>query len=216
MMKRLLTLGAIVAATPAAAHHPLNGMPMETFTHGLLSGVGHPVLGFDHLFFVVAMGVAAVFTAQKMLAPLAYIGAMLLGCLLMYSGIAMPAAEVFIVGSLLTLGYILATGRALALPGALIVFAAFGLFHGSAFGGSVAGEEGRIGGAVLAGYLLGLAAIQYAIALGAGKAATALGAANAGALNARLVGAAVAGVGLFLALEMAEGPILAALVGAGS
>ena len=47
------------AAAPALAHHPLGGMPMETFTHGVLSGIGHPLLGFDHLFFVIAMGVAA-------------------------------------------------------------------------------------------------------------------------------------------------------------
>jgi len=63
-MKKLLKIkgislfGASLIASPAMAHHPLNGMPMETFAHGLLSGVGHPLLGFDHLFFVIAMGAA--------------------------------------------------------------------------------------------------------------------------------------------------------------
>ena len=47
-MKKLITAaGLSLAATPALAHHPLNGMPMETFAHGLLSGVGHPLLAQD-------------------------------------------------------------------------------------------------------------------------------------------------------------------------
>ena len=36
----------IMSAVPAFAHHPLGGLPMETLTDGLLSGVGHPGLGF--------------------------------------------------------------------------------------------------------------------------------------------------------------------------
>ena len=37
-MKKLLTAAFALAATPALAHHPLAGAPMETFTHGVLSG----------------------------------------------------------------------------------------------------------------------------------------------------------------------------------
>ncbi len=40
-----------------------------------------------------------------------------------------------------------------------------------------------------------------------------LGATEADAINARLAGAVVAGVGLFLTLEAAEGPLLGALFG---
>ncbi len=213
-MKRILTIaGLSLAASPALAHHPLNGLPMETFAHGLMSGIGHPVLGFDHLFFVAAMGVAALFTANRLLTPAAYIGAMLVGCGLMYAGIAMPAAEIMIVASLLVLGGIILSGKALPTTTALLVFAVFGLFHGSAFGEAVAGNEGTTGGAVLFGYLIGLGAIQYLIAIGAGWAAQKLGATTPAAINARLGGAMVAGIGLFLALEVIEGPIVAALVG---
>ena len=63
--------------TTVYAHHPLAGTPMETFAHGILSGVGHPLLGFDHLFFVLIMGIAAVFTARRYSTPFAYITAML-------------------------------------------------------------------------------------------------------------------------------------------
>lgn len=187
---------------------------METFAHGLMSGVGHPILGFDHLFFVAIMGVAALFTAQRMLAPAAYIAAMLLGTGLMYAGLDLPIKETVIVLSLLVMGGVVLSGRALGLVPALALFAGFGLFHGSAFGDAVAGAEGGTGGAVLLGYLIGLGAVQYAIAIGAGwLAEKALGATTASAINVRLVGAMVAGVGVFLALEIVEGPIVSMLTG---
>ncbi len=209
-MKRILTAaGLSLAASPAFAHHPLNGMPMETFAHGVLSGVGHPVLGFDHFFFIVAMGIAALFTGRKLITPAAYIVAMLVGCSLMYAGIAMPLAETIIVLSLIVLGGIVLSGKALGAPTAIALFAIFGLFHGSAFGGSIAGQEGGVGGAVLIGYLLGLGVIQYLIAIAAGSIVEKLGASEASAINARLGGAMVAGVGIFLALEIVEGPLVA-------
>lgn len=215
-MKKLLTIAAAtLAATPALAHHPLNGAPMETFVHGALSGIGHPILGFDHLFFVAIMGVAALFTARRYMAPLAYVAAMLVGCGLMYAGIAMPMKETVIVLSLLVLGGVVLSGKGLTMTTALVLFAGFGLFHGSAFGDSIAGQEGGIGGAVLVGYLIGLGVAQYLVAIAAGWVAEkVLGATQASAINARLVGAMVAGVGVFLALEIVEGPILRVLIGA--
>ena len=214
-MKKLLAIAAAtLAATPALAHHPLGGMPMETFSHGVLSGVGHPVLGFDHMFFVIAMGVAALFTAQRYLTPAAYIVAMLVGCGLMYAGVAMPLKETVIAISLLAMGGVVLSGRALGAGAALAVFAAFGLFHGSAFGDSIAAQEGGIGAAVLIGYLIGLGVIQYLIAIAAGWVVEKLlGASDAAATNARLVGAMVAGVGVFLCLEIVEGPIVAMIAG---
>ena len=214
-MKKILAIAAAASlATPAVAHHPLAGQPMETFSHGLLSGVGHPVLGFDHLFFVIAMGIAALFTAHRLAAPGAYIAAMLAGCGLMYAGVAMPMQEAVIVLSLLVLGGVVLSGRALGAGVAVALFAGFGLFHGAAFGGSIAAQEGGVGSGVLVGYLIGLGVIQYAIAIAAGWVAEkVLGATEAGAINARLVGAMIAGVGVFLSLEMVEGPLLALISG---
>ena len=202
-----------LAAAPAAAHHPLGGLPMETFAHGLLSGIGHPVLGFDHLFFVIAMGVAAAFTARRLLTPAAYVAAMLAGCALMASGIGLPAKEAVIAASLLVVGAAVLSGRAMGLVPALVLFAGFGLFHGSAFGEAMAAQESAAA-AVLTGYLIGLGVIQYAIALAAGLAVRGLlGATGAASPNARLVGAMVAGVGAFLCLEIVEGPLVAGLAG---
>lgn len=210
-MKKLLAATLALTATPALAHHPLGGMPMDTFAQGLMSGVGHPVLGFDHLFFVAAMGIAAAFTPARLIAPAAYIAAMIAGCALMVAGIAMPVAETMIVLSLIVVGGLVLSGRAAPAPIAIALFAVFGLFHGSAFGGSIAGQEGGMATAVVVGYFIGLAAVQYAIALAAGWAVRKLGAADAAAINARLAGAMVAGVGVFLALEIVEGPLVAFL-----
>jgi urease accessory protein len=214
MKKIFAVAAATLAATPALAHHPLGGMPMETFMHGLMSGFGHPVLGFDHMFFVVAMGIAALFTTQRMLAPAGYIAAMLVGCGLMYAGVAMPMQETVIVISLLAMGGIVLSGRALGTGTAIALFAAFGLFHGSAFGGSIAAQEGGVNSAVLLGYLIGLGVVQYAIAIAAGWVVEKIfGATEAAAINARLAGAMVAGVGLFLSLEIVEGPLVAMIAG---
>lgn len=212
-MKRILaTAAATLIAAPAMAHHPLNGMPMETFAQGVLSGVGHPVLGFDHLFFVALVGMAALFTGRALMAPLAYVAAMLIGCVAAMSGAGLPLAEMAIVGSLLVLGYLVASGRALTMTSAALIFGGFGLFHGTAFAGSILGQEGGASLAVMLGYLIGLGVVQFAIAVAAGQALRKLGdAAEAGAMAPRLAGATVAGVGLFLALEMVEGPALAAL-----
>jgi urease accessory protein len=216
-MKRLLTAAsaaflATLAATPALAHHPMGGTPMTTFGEGVLSGVFHPVLGFDHLFFVAAVGVLAVFTGRPQLAPLGFIAGMLAGCLLIMAGIALPLVELVIAASLVILGAILMSGRKLALAPAMALFAVLGLFHGWAYGQTITGQEGGMSAAVVAGYLGGLAVIQWAMAVVAGWIAMAfLEADNAGAIRARLAGGVVAGVGAFLVLEFAEGAAFAAI-----
>jgi urease accessory protein len=179
---------------------------METFTHGLLSGVGHPLLGFDHLCFVLAIGVAAVFTARRYATPLAYIGAMLIGCLAMSYGVGLPAKELVIAASLVVLGAAVLRGKALGTLPAVALFAGFGLFHGSAFGDSIATQEAAMGAGVLVGYLIGLGVLQYAIAVGMGCLVTGfLKATEARDLRVRIGGAMVAGAGVFLALENLEG-----------
>lgn len=214
-MKRPYAVAAlIVAGSPALAHHPLAGAPMVTFGDGLLSGLGHPVLGFDHLFFVIAMGLAARFTPRPILAPAGYIAAMLLGCGLMSAGLGLPLKEAVIALSLLVLGGVILLGRTLSTGGAIAIFAGFGLFHGSALGDTLAAQEGGAGAPVLIGYLIGLGLVQYAIALGAGRAAERLlGATEASAINARLAGAMIAGIGLYLGLEVLEAPVLAMIAG---
>ncbi len=206
-MNRTLLATAVLAlsAAPAFAHHPLGGAPLETLTDGLLSGLGHPLLGFDHLFFVLAIGVAALYTGRAKLAPAAYVGAMLIGCLLMSFGLGLPVKE-FVIGiSLLVIGSLILSGRALGLAPAVGLFAVFGLFHGSAFGDTIAAQEAEAGVAVLGGYLIGLGLLQYGLAVLAGFVVhNLLKATEAQHIHARLAGAVVAGVGMFLTLEHME------------
>ena len=131
---------------------------------------------------------------------------------MMANGIGLPFKEAIIGFSLLAVGYFVLCGRALSMSLALPIFAAFGLFHGSAFGDTIASQEAAIGGSVLIGYLIGLGALQYTVALGAGwLIKNVFKASEATAVNARLTGALVAGMGLFLTLESIEGVVFTAL-----
>lgn len=217
-MNRYLLTAVVFAlsAVPAFAHHPLAGAPMETLTDGILSGLGHPLLGFDHLFFVLAIGIAALYTGRAQLATAAYIGAMMLGCLLMSFGLGLPVKEFVIGMSLLVVGSLILSGRALGLAPAVGLFAVFGLFHGSAFGDTIAAQEAEAGVAVLVGYLSGLGLLQYGLALLAGFVVhNLLQATEAGHMHARLAGAVVAGGGMFLTLENIEGLVFSILGVAG-
>ncbi|MEM9762135.1 MAG: HupE/UreJ family protein [Pseudomonadota bacterium] len=215
-MKKILPLGlaavVLTAASGAEAHHPLAGQAMTTLEHGVLSGIGHPLLGFDHLFFVLLMGVAAAYAGGRFTLPIAYLAAMCAGVTLSIAAVALPMVEPAIALSLLVLGVLAMRGKALSPVMTGIVFAAAGLFHGAAFGESIAGQEGGAGAVVIAGYFLGLVAVQWLLAVGAGYAMTGLlRAADAASMPARLGGAIVAGMGIFLTLEALEGAAFAAL-----
>lgn len=212
MQKIIILMLLSLLAAPTLAHHPLAGLPMTTIAHGLLSGFGHPILGFDHLFFVISVGIIAIFTRHRILAPLVYIIAMLGGCLVSALWTSLPATELIIALSLLVLGSMLLSGHRFGLAAILFCFAGFGLFHGAAFGQSLATQEVAIGIQVLTGYLLGLGVTQFAIAVTAGLVCTMLSnASQANAIQPRLAGAMVAGAGLYLTLEHFEGPLLRAI-----
>lgn len=198
--KSLTALVLFGLSVPAFGHHPLQGQPMETFTHGLLSGIGHPLLGFDHLFFIVAMGMVAALCRPRALLITAFLVAMAAGCLLRSSMAEMLLHEAIIAGSLLIVGGMLALAR---IPGWSItasLFTLFGLFHGAAFGAAIAAEEAASGQAVILGYLSGLVVAQALIAWLAGS----TGKLRLGDTGVRLAGAMVAGAGLFLLLEASE------------
>lgn len=202
-MKRIpLILGAILSASPAWAHHPLGGAPMETLAQGVLSGLAHPVLGFDHLFFLIAVGLAAGALGRTVSAPLVYLAAMAAGCGIAAFDGPLPMQELAVALSLFGLGVALATGR---VRHCLWLFAGFGLFHGSAFAGALGGAEAATNLPVLLGYLAGLVAVQFAIASGV--------ALMTQGRKTALAGAAVAGVGVFLTLEQIEAPLLALMAG---
>lgn len=203
-MRRLAIFAALtLAAGPAAAHHPLAGAPMETFAHGLLSGFGHPILGFDHLFFLLALGALAALTGPLWRAPLAFLAASGVG---VASGWAAPEALVAL--SLVAIGGAAAFGLKGRSGLRDLALAAAGLVHGAAYGAAMAGVEASAAAPVLSGYLVGLIVVQWALVVGFGLAIRRIAAATPMAAPARLAGAMTAGVGVFLLLEAGEAALL--------
>jgi urease accessory protein len=155
-------LGGLVAATPALAHHPMGGMTPETFTQGLLSGLGHPVIGLDHLAALVGVGLVSSRFARGLTLPAFWVLAMAAGVGLHLASANLPYAEALVALSVVAIG-LAATVRT-TLPYALIatLFAAGGAVHGYALGESIVGAES----APLAAYLAGLVAVQVALTTG--------------------------------------------------
>jgi len=129
---------------------------------------------------------------------------------LITNGVALPYVEFVIAGSLIILGGLLASGRGITAPLAMALFAGAGLFHGWAFGETITGQEAGMSAAVLGGYLLGLAAIQYVLSVAAGWLTT-RGIESSADIRPRLAGAVVAGVGMTFFLEGAEAAVFASL-----
>jgi len=46
----------LVFANPTSAHHTMGGGMPSNFFEGFMSGLAHPVIGVDHLAFIVALG----------------------------------------------------------------------------------------------------------------------------------------------------------------
>ncbi|HEY9815995.1 MAG TPA: HupE/UreJ family protein [Candidatus Obscuribacterales bacterium] len=159
-----LALGAIALyATPALAHHPFGGQTPTTFMAGFLSGLGHPVIGLDHATFVVASGLLAALWPSGLVIPLGFVLSSLLGTSVHLLGWNLPAAEIFISGSVVMFGILLALRQQLPLLPVVILGAIAGLFHGYAYGEAIIGAEMM----PLVAYLLGFTVIQGAIALAA-------------------------------------------------
>ncbi|GAB5468267.1 MAG: hypothetical protein Kilf2KO_12970 [Rhodospirillales bacterium] len=203
-----------LTAATALAHHPLGGATPATFGEGLLSGIGHPILGFDHLAFVIAAGLIAATLRSKTAAllPLAYLAAMAVGLILHVSGVMLPAAEWVITLSVLLLGLLVARGKVMGATTLAGLFALAGLFHGFAFAEAIIGAEPT----PLVAYIVGLVGAQYAIALAAfAVARLAIGAAEATPVGIRIAGGVIAGVGLTFFLEGVEGAVFSDMQSAG-
>ena len=175
----------------ASAHHVMGGKMPTTFAEGFLSGLGHPVIGPDHLAFLLAIGVAVGVGGLNLVLPLLFVVASAIGVTLHVNGVNLPGAEIVVAVSVLFAGFLIARGRALPVSLWAILFAAAGLFHGYAFGESIFGAERS----PLHAYLLGLIIVQSALTVG-----TALfvrrRADGVSAIAPRLAGAVIIGDGL--------------------
>ncbi len=156
----LLSINFLFNAAPVLAHHPNGGNIPSTFSEGFLSGLGHPVIGMDHLIFVIAIGLlAALSNKLGMIIPTAFVITTAIGTGIHLQSIDLPAAELIISASVLVIGIFLAQKNQASIPLLAVVSAIAGIFHGYAYGESIVGAETTALGA----YLLGFCSIQLLI-----------------------------------------------------
>ena len=157
MFQRLMPaagLLALLAVSPALAHHPMEGMHLvPTAFTGLISGLAHPLLGVDHLLFLVALALVGVQRSGRWMIALLAMG--LGGTALGLALPGLPMAELLVSLTLVVEGLVVAR----RLPQVLLV-PAFAL-HGYVLSASVIGWESS----PIAGYLLGLLISQGALLL---------------------------------------------------
>lgn len=195
MLRLVVGLTAFLAAAPAFAHHAMGGMTPNTLATGLISGLAHPILGLDHLAFILAAGLLAAPRSRGMVLPLAFVVASAIGSLLHLAGVNLPAGEILVAGSVLLLGLLLVLQSRIDDGLFAAILALAGLFHGYAFAESIFGAEQT----PLVSYLAGLAIMEYAIAAGTVLVWRFLASRNAALLPqlSRLAGAGVVAVGTF-------------------
>jgi urease accessory protein len=150
---------------PAAAHHPMDGAMPETLWQGFASGIGHPVIGLDHLAFLLAAGVlaAALPRGDAFRAMAGFLAAGMVGLTLHMAGIGLGVTEALVATSVLLTGLALLVAKRVSAPALRAGFALAGLCHGHAFAEAVIGAEAT----PIIAYLAGLAVIQGALILGA-------------------------------------------------
>ena len=187
-----LTLAGLAAATPALAHPPMGGMTPETFSQGLLSGLGHPIIGLDHLAALVGVGLVASRFVRGLTLPAFWVVAMAAGVGLHLMSADLPYAEALVALSVVAIG--LAATIRTTLPYAAIaaLFVAGGAVHGYALGEAIIGAETT----PLAAYLIGLVAVQTALTTGIAFAARSLAKGSLAAPALRFAGLAVAVTGV--------------------
>jgi urease accessory protein len=186
---------AALTSTPASAHHLMGGHTPATFTEGVLSGLGHPVIGLDHFAAVVAIGCLAAAHLWGAALVVGFVIAMMCGVAIHLQAVTVPADELMVALSVVILGAVLLRRRDLPVAAALALFVLVGLIHGYALGESIYGAERT----PLAAYLIGLAIIQSGVGLGAMTLARVL--MRADAVRLRLIGAGIVGIGLAVLMQ---------------
>jgi urease accessory protein len=189
-----------MAAGPALAHHPMGGELPSTFIHGLLSGLGHPVIGADHLAFIVALGVAVALIGARAALIGAFVAASTAGVLVHLAAMDVPAVEPLIASSVIAAGLLIAFKGRTGPASWLVLAALAGVVHGYAFGESIIGAERTVIGAYLVGIALVTAFIATVVSFAA---ASLLARREASVLSRQLAGGAIGLVGAgFLAMSL--------------
>lgn len=161
---------------------------------GFLSGVFHPVLGFDHLLAMLSVGIISAQIGGRAIwtVPLTFVTVMGLGGFLGMQDIGLPGVEYGIALSVLILGVAVARGKRINRAIAHIGVAFFAIFHGHAHGAEMPAMASPF--IFSAGFLLGTAVIHLTgVSIGLVSARI-----KDGAQALRYVGAGIAGIGVYI------------------
>lgn len=147
-------------STTAFAHHPMEGETPTTYIQGLLSGLAHPILGADHLAFIIGVGIVfGLGVARPFISSIAMLIALSVGTLLSWNGTILPFIETIVALTVIAIAAnIVFRPQAMGFVAWAIAAAAF--CHGQAFGVAIIGAEPT----PLASYLVGLSIVQIAMA----------------------------------------------------
>ena len=127
----VMTLLALVVSRAPAHAHVQSGE-----ASGLLTGVGHPVSGLDHVLAMIAVGLwgAQLGVPALWLLPVTFPMMMALGGLIGLLGVPLPGIEVGIAASAMLLGLAVMSALRPPLAVAVALVALFAIFHGHAHG----------------------------------------------------------------------------------
>lgn len=175
-------------------------LPQHAYAHtfkgetGFLSGVFHPVLGFDHLLAMLSVGIVSAQIGGRAIwtVPLTFVCVMGIGGFLGMHNVALPGVEYGIALSVLILGIAVARGKRVNTVLAHLGVAFFATFHGHAHGAEMPAMASPLIFAM--GFMLGTAAIHIA-GVTVGLVSKRI---NNGPQALRYVGAGIAGIGVYI------------------
>ena len=130
-LRPLALLAAFALATPLAQAHEGAGL-----AGGFMSGFAHPLLGWDHVVAMLAVGLWGAFLGAPALwlLPVVFPLVMAAGGALGVLGVPLPAVEIGIAASAVALGGVVAGALRPPLWVAALLVALFAIFHGHAHG----------------------------------------------------------------------------------
>lgn len=179
-----LVLPLVLLAATAEAHTG-TGHP-----GGFVSGFSHPILGWDHVVAMVAVGLWGAFLGRPAIwiLPVVFPLVMALGAAAGVMGLPLPGVETGIALSGVVLGLAVALAVRAPLWVAAVIVGVFAIFHGHAHGTEL--PEAANPFAYALGFVLGTGLLHLAgIALGL------LTGSRAGRLAVRAAGLVIAGIG---------------------
>ncbi len=126
----MCAVACITLAGPVYAHSEAG------LAGGFISGLMHPLFGWDHVAAMVAVGLWGAFlgTPAMWLLPVVFPLVMAMGGSMGVLGIAVPAVETGIAASAIVLGAMVALAVRPPIWVAAVIVAAFAIFHGHAHG----------------------------------------------------------------------------------